>query len=1455
MKPWFTSLALISLVFNLLPGSVQIGKNSIFKQPAPPPAVSSPDSRLAQDYVEDFSTNSFKYYTQFTSWDTAMKQVSLLPYSGGAHREPDVVPLTTDGAILVWSDLKNNNADGNWDVYAQRLDADGNQMWRHDLRVNSDNGTSYQGVPLTAADNQGNVVVGWIDERDPNQGSIYLQKISPYGTKLWAASDVRANSPNSFRIGYSSGAWAMAIDTQNRLWVAWQAVMDDRWDQAAIYCQVFDTNGSRLWTSEVQVSRVWIFGQPANYNTTMGINIGPDGIAVVSWAGRAAQEWGIFAQRVSLEGALLWPSEVKVNAESLGQDLGNPQVVVDSQNQAVVVWRRGPMDPLPNVATSAILAQKLDTSGEKLWAGDVRVNLGDQATFRGHPRTTLASDDRVMVVWDDSTRGFGTIDCLAELLSPAGTLLWPEAEWRANPEGWNNWNMKPVVKISGATAWLTWDANDIYVRPVKFDSLTDLWPVPVLANEVDGKHAQGSADIARIDDSRALVIWQDFQYYTIDIYAQIVNVQGDLLWNPRIPVSDTDTPRKRLFAQAEVNSDGDALVVWEDEKGGIYGQVLDSSGNHRWIHETQLSPGGVQAYNPTVDAFADGSFLLTYSVRRMPNSNLWDVFAQRINSDGAFLWNQALRVNTSDYLMYEPDLRNRPQGVVDALGHVVVAWRGDNGAGDNVFLHRFSPDGNSDWPLDLRVGLSPYETPGYFENTILSLEASGAIYIAVASWQNENHGIAVKKYSLDGSPEWPTAAWAGQSSGGNPFWGNPNLAILPDGGVLVSWDDEQNSRNIYLQKIDPDGAPQWPRAPLNSNFVWPLRPALSSLMGNSFLIAWNDERTGDSNVYFQKIDTNGTKPWALDRPLIPFELFYRPQGRVVSRQVDTTNEVIPRATLNVTQTLNGGMIRYYLSNNGGTNWEEVVPGIRHPFSSAGNDLRWRADFIASSGAYKTPILSKVNIRYVDNSAGDIYEPDDYCDEAQPIGTDGALQQHTFYQTGDGDWAWFTPKPGTTYVIQTSGSQAKADTIIYLYTNCQDDPLLQSDNSLGQDARLTYNSPDAKPVYLRVANVDPTQFGDQTGYDLSVRTSSSQPLVIIVAGKNENPIFDSNIQYSADTVYRVFHDKGVPKDRIRYLSHDNHDVDHNGQNDDILSLSGPESVRNAIEDWAPQQRLGPGVPFYLYLVDHGIKDAFFINGDYIENQLHAEDLNLWLSNLEIRTGADQINLIIEACNSGSFISNDILEPGTLSGRNRVIITSTDVKNGAWPSLRGTAFSDEFWTAVSENQNLEAAFTRARDVVQILHPDQHPWLDDNGDSLYSNQDGSLARNRGLAGTLSSSAPAILQASVQSKGNGQAILQARIRDDVSIQEAWAVVVPPGFVPPPPNLDGTFPPLNLPILMLQPVGDDWYSFSYPLPEVPGFYQFVIYATDDDNYQAMPYSLTICSRCSSVYLPMLSKP
>ena len=85
-------------------------------------------------------------------------------------------------------------------------------------------------------------------------------------------------------------------------------------------------------------------------------------------------------------------------------------------------------------------------------------------------------------------------------------------------------------------------------------------------------------------------------------------------------------------------------------------------------------------------------------------------------------------------------------------------------------------------------------------------------------------------------------------------------------------------------------------------------------------------------------------------------------GTVQTTKLNGTAGKIIKATLTVEQILNNQTIDYFLSSNGGSNFEPVTLGTEHAFVNSGSDLLFRA-VLASSDPLVTPIIDSVSISY------------------------------------------------------------------------------------------------------------------------------------------------------------------------------------------------------------------------------------------------------------------------------------------------------------------------------------------------------------------------------------------------------------------------------------------------------------------------------------------------------------
>ncbi len=84
-----------------------------------------------------------------------------------------------------------------------------------------------------------------------------------------------------------------------------------------------------------------------------------------------------------------------------------------------------------------------------------------------------------------------------------------------------------------------------------------------------------------------------------------------------------------------------------------------------------------------------------------------------------------------------------------------------------------------------------------------------------------------------------------------------------------------------------------------------------------------------------------------------------------SLSVDSVSRIIYSATLNAEDfTPEGSDIDYFMSADGGTNWDVVTPGVEHIFANPGSDLRWRAEITGASD--RSPHLYELTIDYFYN---------------------------------------------------------------------------------------------------------------------------------------------------------------------------------------------------------------------------------------------------------------------------------------------------------------------------------------------------------------------------------------------------------------------------------------------------------------------------------------------------------
>jgi ligand-binding sensor domain-containing protein len=483
-------------------------------------------------------------------------------------------------------------------------------------------------------------------------------------------------------------------------------------------------------------------------------------------------------------------------------------------------------------------------------------------------------------------------------------------------------------------------------------------------------------------------------------------------------------------------------------------------------------------------------------------------------------------------------------------------------------------------------------------------------------------------------------------------------------------------------------------------------------------------------------------------------------------------------------------------------------------------------------------------------SGDAYEPDDTCTQASSIPNDGTIQEHTFHQHADEDWAGFTVVSNTVYVLQATSTSTGADLVLELYDACDGNLEGSDDNAFGADARIIFTASASDTYYVRALNHDPTTYGPDVTYALSVR-AQIPGAAVIVAGHNDAWSLQGNIDHSTNTAYRSFLLAGIPESKLYYLNPNPglQDPDEDGVYDDMDAVSTAANLQYALETWATSQ-VEAGEQLFVYLMDHGSVDAFATDGE--GDLTTPQMLDTWLHTVEDTTGCI-VNVIIEACRAGSFIDQipDVVQE--ISEVGRVVIASTGRQQNAYASPEGAHFSDAFWTSIQNSSDLWLAFQDAVAAVEATGLWQTPWLDDNGNATPNDPtDGQVAAGRGLVSFFGSRPPVVDAVTVTLTSETSGLIQAKVRDDYGVQSVWAIVIRPSFQEPPPGQPFEWPDLDLPTLELLESGGLYQRTYNSFGEV-GLYRVLVYARDQDGNQAVPVAEQFRTG-NTLYLPLIAK-
>lgn len=181
----------------------------------------------------------------------------LVAIADGFRLFPQIVTDDAGGAIICFVDTRNGSYHydpedrDNTDIYAQRLDANGNRLWNNPGVIVS-NAPSNQflniedyGYKRLVSDGNGGAILVFDDYRqngNRSSNNLYAQKINSNGSRQWIENGVQVRTSGSTKYVGNVNS-----DGMGGILLSWNE--GDRYEQNFIYAQRISSSGSLQWTN------------------------------------------------------------------------------------------------------------------------------------------------------------------------------------------------------------------------------------------------------------------------------------------------------------------------------------------------------------------------------------------------------------------------------------------------------------------------------------------------------------------------------------------------------------------------------------------------------------------------------------------------------------------------------------------------------------------------------------------------------------------------------------------------------------------------------------------------------------------------------------------------------------------------------------------------------------------------------------------------------------------------------------------------------------------------------------------------------------------------------------------------------------------------------------------------------------------------------------------------------
>ena len=355
-------------------------------------------------------------------------------------------------------------------------------------------------------------------------------------------------------------------------------------------------------------------------------------------------------------------------------------------------------------------------------------------------------------------------------------------------------------------------------------------------------------------DRHAIVVWNDRRDRSSwDIYAQAINLDGEILWQTDgipICINTADQSTQAIMGDGE----GGAICVWEDERRSsefqdLYIQRITAEGEPMWAPDgIPVFPSESLQSDPILVADGRSGFYVVWW--DVIGYDAWHIMAYRLRLDAKPLWDAPLLISPTDGMQGEPRV------IPDGEGGIIVLWQVyENFINDQIYAQRVSADGRKLWQ---ETGVPICTAEGIQKHASVAGDGKGGFIVV---WRDERDiysDLYMQHIRADGTPSWEQDGIPLCTAGGHQD--KPSIVKTENGQFFVAWLDyredfgEESRDAIYGQRIDLAGKPLWEKGGVaistSSGEHYP--PFVVSVGQGQWVVVWSNTEEDNGDVYLKR---------------------------------------------------------------------------------------------------------------------------------------------------------------------------------------------------------------------------------------------------------------------------------------------------------------------------------------------------------------------------------------------------------------------------------------------------------------------------------------------------------------------------------------------------------------------------------------------------------------------------